>query len=127
MTVCAGGITGAARRERHIGEPAQQAAYMECQETCDGDDGGESSRDTDKVIAHAACWMDFKLMDADYARCSLPRRVHDRGGHILHPCFMYAYWPFKVSAQVTVAEQQRQLLSGGLRTRIRLYDRPSTN
>ncbi len=27
VTVCAGGVTGAARRERRIGEPAQQAAW----------------------------------------------------------------------------------------------------
>ena len=43
MTVCADGVMDEARRERRIGKPAQQAAYMECQEACDIDDSGGSS------------------------------------------------------------------------------------
>ena len=58
VTVCAGGVMGAARRERRTGEPAQQAALTECMEACDDDDSGEPSWDTDKVKGQVVCWMD---------------------------------------------------------------------
>ena len=35
-------------------------------------------------------------------RYSLSHRVHDRGGHTVSHCFIYAYWAFKVKVKVRI-------------------------